>query len=253
MQPHSRLSSTSHLLSYIVELVDTGCLCPLPSTCLAGNKPSANVCGWTNQWRPGNVPGLPAWWLVFQETQLLLAEGCLMLGASSRAFFILHNGLFFSCILLICLSDEIYYLLDFCNSFVPKSTVGYVKTPRQQQGRPEQRKLSMGDGDEDWKMQARKDLQSRVIIFREVAARSGSWEPVSVLDSAQPPSSPGLSDSLTGEAVWKALWKDKSILQMQSNIIPLSLININIIHSEAGSISYPGKWGGKFRVSIFLH
>lgn len=48
--------------------------------------------------------------------------------ASSRAFFILHNGLFLSCILLICLSNEIYYLLDFCNSFAPKSKVGCAES-----------------------------------------------------------------------------------------------------------------------------
>lgn len=124
-----------------------------------------------------------------------------MLGASSPAFFILHNGLFFSCILLICLSDEIYYLLDFCNSFVPKSTVGYVETPRQQQGRPEQRKRSVGNGEEDKKMQARKDLQSRTIVLREVATRSAPGSPC---QSWPPPSlhpHQACLTVLTGEAV----------------------------------------------------
>lgn len=50
--------------------------------------------------------------------------------ASSRAFFILHNGFFLSCILLICLCNEIYYLLDFCNSFAPKSKVGCAESLR---------------------------------------------------------------------------------------------------------------------------
>lgn len=50
--------------------------------------------------------------------------------ASSCAFFILHNGFFLSCILLICLCNEIYYLLDFCNSFAPKSKVGCAESLR---------------------------------------------------------------------------------------------------------------------------
>lgn len=89
-------------------------------------------CLWMNwEMQLQNALRWSAWCLVFQEVQLLVTEDWLMLWASSCAFFIHHNGLFLSCILLICLSTEIYYLLDFCNSFALKSTVWYAENSKE--------------------------------------------------------------------------------------------------------------------------
>lgn len=76
---------------------------------LARNRSTTKVSGSTNKWRLHNNPKWPAWSLAFHETWLLQAEGWLMLWASSCAFFILHNGLFLSCILLIWVMKFIIY------------------------------------------------------------------------------------------------------------------------------------------------
>lgn len=99
--------------------------------------------------------------LVFQEDQLLLAQSWLLLWASSSAFFICHNGLFLSCILLICLSTEIYYLLDFYNSFASNSTVWYVENSKATARETEQWQHSVGNEEEGQKPKSKKEWQGR--------------------------------------------------------------------------------------------
>lgn len=112
--------------------------------------------------------------LVFSVSggSFLLAEGWCMLGASSCAFFIHHNGLFLPCILLICLSTEIYYLLDFCNSFAPKSTVWYVENSRATAKKTRtEAQCRKGEG---LKPHTRKEWPEIVTALRKPAARPGS-------------------------------------------------------------------------------
>lgn len=170
-----------------------------------------------------------------------------MLWAFSSAFFIRHNSLFLSCILLICLSTEIYYLLDFCNSFLlQRAQRDMWKTPRQQQE-------DQNNDSTVWEMERKGRRNGKERPFSSEERQPGSWKSHA---------SPGLSSALiylrVCPTVWqeksyeKALWKVKSILQMQSNIIPLSLISINIIHPRAGSTSYSDKWGRRSGVIYLL-
>lgn len=148
----------------------------------------------------------------------------------------------------IDLSDEIYYLLDFCNSYAPKSTAGYVDS------KATARKTRTKEA-QCGKWRGRLEKGRLGGHCKRKPLPSAKWQtgqargsPGAVLLPAQP----GLSDSVSGEIIWKALGKAKSMLQMLSDIIPLSLININIIHSKAGNISCPGHWGEKFGLSIFF-
>lgn len=169
----------------------------MPAPGPTGHRPSINVCGWTKEGKPQNALTWSAGSLVFQEAQLLLAEGWLKLWASPCTFFIRHNGLFLSCILLICLSTETYYLLDFCNSSAPKSTVCYAENSKATERKTRTMKPGVGsgeegNGEEGQKQQARKEWWQKDPVPRKVAARPGSRELEPVLSSAQPLSVPTL-------------------------------------------------------------
>lgn len=189
----------------------------MPAPGPTAQRPSTNVCGWTKEGKLQNALTWSAGSLVFQEAQLLLAEGWLKLWASPRTFFIRHKGLFLSCILLICLSTETYYLLDFCNSSAPKAQCAMQRTPRQQKGRPEQWSPVW---EAERKEMERKDRSSR-------PGRSGDrrtlppekWQPGPVHRSSSqswaqpsPYPCPRLFDSLAGKILWETTWKVKSIL-----------------------------------------